>query len=189
MSNIVVSASATGAGVITLAAPVTATNRTITLPDATGTLLSTATTENFPAGSVRQVVSGVLSSTFTTTSSSDVDTGLSATITPTSSTSKILVLVSTMLEATATGGGNCYVYQKLWRGAVSSGPLIHDGYAIMGAQNTDTRGTGSVTLLDSPATTSAVTYRVSLNKSVAGTSVKMNATTSPSTITLIEVSA
>jgi hypothetical protein len=43
MSNIVVSASATGAGVITLAAPVTATNRTITLPDATGTLLSTAT--------------------------------------------------------------------------------------------------------------------------------------------------
>jgi hypothetical protein len=43
MSSIAVLGSATGAGVITLAAPITATNRTITLPDATGTLLSTAT--------------------------------------------------------------------------------------------------------------------------------------------------
>jgi hypothetical protein len=34
---------ASSAGVITLAAPVTATNRTLTLPDSTGTLLSTAT--------------------------------------------------------------------------------------------------------------------------------------------------
>lgn len=43
MSSIAVTASASGAGVITLQAPVTPTSRTITLPDATGTLLSTAT--------------------------------------------------------------------------------------------------------------------------------------------------
>ena len=43
MSSIAITPSATGAGVITLAAPVTATNRTITLPDATGTVLTTAT--------------------------------------------------------------------------------------------------------------------------------------------------
>ena len=41
MSSIAVTASASGAGVITLQAPITATNRTITLPDATGTVVST----------------------------------------------------------------------------------------------------------------------------------------------------
>ena len=43
MSSIAVTASATGTGVVTLVAPVTNTNQTITFPDATGTLLSTAT--------------------------------------------------------------------------------------------------------------------------------------------------
>ena len=43
MSSIAITPSATGTGTISLAAPVTATNRTLTLPDATGTVLSTAT--------------------------------------------------------------------------------------------------------------------------------------------------
>ena len=43
MSSIAVAASATGTGVVSLVAPVTNTNRTLTLPDATGTVLTTAT--------------------------------------------------------------------------------------------------------------------------------------------------
>jgi hypothetical protein len=43
MSNIAVQGGATGTGTVTLLAPVTSTNRTLTLPDATGTVLSTAT--------------------------------------------------------------------------------------------------------------------------------------------------
>ena len=39
MSSIAVTASATGSGVVSLVAPVTNTNRTLTLPDSTGTLL------------------------------------------------------------------------------------------------------------------------------------------------------
>ena len=56
MSSIAVTGSATGTGVISLLAPVTNTNRTLTLPDATGTVLTSATTTGFPAGSVVQVV-------------------------------------------------------------------------------------------------------------------------------------
>jgi len=142
---------------------------------------------NAPSGSVIQVVSGVLSSEISTASTSDQDTGLNATITPLSTSSKILVIVTTMLRA-ASSSGNCYVYQKLWRGAVTSGTLLHDGYPIVGSSNTDHRGVGSVAYLDSPNTTSSVTYRISINSTYAG-AVYINATTSPSTITLLEIAA
>ena len=40
MSNLAVQGGATGTGTVTLIAPVTSTNRTLTLPDATGTLIT-----------------------------------------------------------------------------------------------------------------------------------------------------
>ena len=43
MSLIAMQGGATGTGTVTLLAPVTSTNRTLTLPDATGTVLTTAT--------------------------------------------------------------------------------------------------------------------------------------------------
>ena len=43
MSAIAIQSSASGAGTLTIAAPITATNRTLTLPDETGTLISTST--------------------------------------------------------------------------------------------------------------------------------------------------
>jgi len=58
MSSIAVTGSASGTGVISLLAPITNTNRTLTLPDATGTVLSTATAGvpvNGPAFSYYQV--------------------------------------------------------------------------------------------------------------------------------------
>jgi phage-related tail fiber protein len=49
MSSVQISGSASGAGTLNIAAPTTATNRTLTLPDATGTL---ATTQLLPAGTI-----------------------------------------------------------------------------------------------------------------------------------------
>ena len=43
MSNIAIKGAATGSGTFTLEAPATSTNRTLTLPDAAGTILTTAT--------------------------------------------------------------------------------------------------------------------------------------------------
>jgi len=69
MSNIAVQGGATGTGTVTLLAPVTNTNRTLTLPDATGTVLSTATAGvpvNGPAFSAySNLQQSVTSSTFT----------------------------------------------------------------------------------------------------------------------------
>ena len=60
MSNIIVSASASGAGTMTVQAPVTSSNRVLTLPDATGTVLTTATAGvpvNGPAFSAVRITS------------------------------------------------------------------------------------------------------------------------------------
>ena len=94
MSLLAVQGGATGTGTVTLLAPVTNTNRTLTLPDATGTVLTNATTTGFPAGSVLQVVTGTTSTLVSNNTNVPVDTGLTATITPTSASSKILILVS-----------------------------------------------------------------------------------------------
>jgi hypothetical protein len=141
---------------------------------------------SMPAGSVIQVVSYQLVTSFSTTSASDQDTGLKVSITPTSSTSKILVLVSANARAT-NSGGNCYVNMKLIRGTYDTGVALHNGFAVMGNfGSTDIRGSVSYSYLDSPATTSSTQYVVSMNSQYAAT-VYMDSTTSPSTITLMEI--
>lgn len=134
---------------------------------------------------ILQVVNTSSSTTVSTSSSSDTDTLLTASITPSSSSSKVLVIVSSMLRATAAST-NCYIYQKLWRGAITTGTLLVDGFAMVGSYNTDHRAVGSITYLDSPSTTSSTTYRVSINSNFAA-SVYINSTTTPSSITLLEI--
>ncbi len=52
MSLLAVQGGATGTGTVTLLAPVTNTNRTLTLPDATGTVLSTASTTGISGSAI-----------------------------------------------------------------------------------------------------------------------------------------
>ena len=68
MSLLAVQGGATGTGTVTLLAPVTNTNRTLTLPDATGTVLSTATAGvpvNGPAFSAYSSNQAIANNTFT----------------------------------------------------------------------------------------------------------------------------
>jgi hypothetical protein len=68
MSSIAVTASASGTGTVSLVAPVTNSDRTITLPDATGTMLSTATAGvpvNGPAFSAYNSNQAIANNTFT----------------------------------------------------------------------------------------------------------------------------
>jgi hypothetical protein len=88
MSLVAISGNASGTGTLTIAAPNTNSDFTLTLPENTGTLISTKS-----AGTVLQVVSTVKTNTFSTSSASPVDiTGLSVSITPSSATSQILVM-------------------------------------------------------------------------------------------------
>jgi hypothetical protein len=117
-------------------------------------------------GKVLQVVQVETNAQTTVASTSFTDTSLSATITPTSATSKILVLISQSVYASqkkTTGGQNYnYAVVKLLRGATD----IRDfGYvktfASPSITDLDMHSGATVFLqyLDSPATTSATTYK------------------------------
>ena len=136
---------------------------------------------NAPSGSVIQVVQTVKSDSFSTTSNSLVDiTGFSATITPSSTSSKILMYFSMNLRGTGDQG---YISIGVYKGAT----LLLDGYAIEG-NSSDQRGAICWVYMDSPNTTSPVTYNAKLSAQFTDTSY-LNSTTSPSTIILMEIAA
>lgn len=189
MSVVKVQGNASGTGIFTVAAPATNTDRTLTLPDNTGTFLTSATTAGFPAGSVVQVVQGYTATTTTTTSGTAVDTTLSASITPKSATNKVLVLVSSngyvARGGTAISYGDIYMY--IVRGATS---LVSGRTGINFGVNTWTDlfpAQSGYVYLDSPATTSSTTYKMQISVS-NGLSLQVPFQ-SFATITLVEIAA
>ena len=113
---------------------------------------------NAPSGSVVQVVQYRFTSTWSSSSTSFVDvTGFEATITPSSASNKILVSVTLESFHSATVQDE---YRVLRNGSdpasISGGRLwFSTGYYGQG-----TTGSGSTMFLDSPATTSALTYKL-----------------------------
>jgi hypothetical protein len=144
-----------GGGSVTLEEAVTASNLTITVPAVTGTMLTTAST-----GTVLQVVQGTYSTQVSTTSNSYSDTGLTATITPTSATSKILVIVS---QNGCKNGNSIYAALNLvlLRNASVVNETVSIGYSG-NTLNTFRVPFVSFSVLDAPATTSAITYKTQL---------------------------
>jgi hypothetical protein len=140
-----------------------------------------------PTGSVLQVVNATYATSISTSSTSYSDTGLSATITPSSTSSKILVFVD--ITGTQKGGLNGSLGLQLVRN--STAILYFEGLALYTAGTVTSNAVGacSTNYLDSPATTSATTYKVQY-KAFEGT-VYVNSvyTGSPSssTITLMEI--
>lgn len=164
---------AASGGTLTLTPADTAGSPVFTIPAETGTAITTGATTRVipkaavPAGSVLQVVSTNYTTFFSTTSVTPVDvTGFSAVITPTSTTSKILVMVSVCFG----GANDIYPYILVKR----NGTSIGTGTSATGNQiNTFLSGAFtaiasmqyrnhqfSKNFLDSPASTSALTYQV-----------------------------
>ena len=67
MSRVVIQGDASGTGDFTIAAPNSNTDRTLTLPDVAGTVLTSGSNADFPAGSVLQVASTTTDGLITTT--------------------------------------------------------------------------------------------------------------------------
>lgn len=124
------------------------------------------------SGGILQVVSTTKTDVFTTASASFTDvTGLSATITPRSSSSKVLVLAS-LVGVGDPGAIESYV--RLARNGAAIAVGNADGNRIQAwsnqyGANADVVLNTSPTFLDSPGTTSSVTYSVQVRLATAAT--------------------
>jgi len=141
-------------------------------------------------GKVLQVVNATYSTEVGSTTSTFVDTGLTATITPTASTSKILVIVSQM---GVSKSGSTRMHLKLRRDSTDI-LQMSDINAYTAASDFNNIGSVTSSYLDSPATTSAVTYKTQFcsqqNVSVVYVqNYASGANNSVSTITLMEIGA
>jgi hypothetical protein len=123
------------------------------------------------AGQVIQVVQTIKTDAFSTSSGSMVDiTGFSVSITPSSASNKVLVLVSAGILSSSTGGGS---FINLLRGATTITSNTGGGTADTldawnvgggGGMSADERkySHASITYLDSPSSTSSLTYKCQL---------------------------
>jgi len=210
MAKVKIQGHASGTGILTVTAPNTSTDRTITLPDATGTLLNSDgsaasltaipaanitgtlpaisgasltgfTSAQMPTGSVLQVVSTTTTTKTSTSSTSYVDTAITADITPSSASNKVMVFV-TIAGITAIAATS----------AITFG-LFRDASEIAGCTNFDYNDTDpgnaeySMSKLDSPSSTSALTYLVKFKNRVAENIDVNTYTGDDSTITLMEI--
>ena len=148
---------------------------------------------------VAQVATTTITSFFSTTSTSFVDiTGLSVTITPTNASNKILVFVSGSISSS---GSSAITLYNLVR--ASSNIYIGDARgsstrssAVSSSVSNDKATSIAINFLDSPATTSAITYKLqmasesgSYSACIGGSSnsgSSINGST-PTTITVMEI--
>ena len=144
-----------------------------------------------PAGSVLQVVTSSPTVGFETNSTTFVDTGHSASITPSSSSNKILIMLN--------GGSwynnnnaNALAWCTFYRDSTNLEPTSNGGFEQHYC-NAWFSYPHSASYLDSPSTTSSVTYKVYMRTGSTGTSFKytqyngsVNPAT-PATLTLMEI--
>ena len=141
------------------------TLKTNTIQAATGTRVTVANGHTFaPTGHVIQTKSFVLTSAVSSTADGFVDTGLQLAITPSATSSKILIT-----GFISTGASYFKSYVRLLRDstvlsvgdAASNRPRVYASSAP-GGSDWDTYNVSclSLNLLDSPNTTSSVTYKV-----------------------------
>jgi hypothetical protein len=181
MSKLVLSGDTSGS--VTLDAPAVSGTTTLTLPATSGTVLTNGTNTNFPAGSVLQVVNATYSTQTSSTVNSYADTGLTATITPSSSSSKILVIVNqvSIYKTGADTSVNIYLVRN-------STNIVQFGRLVSGTGDTSNVMTSTGTsYLDSPATTSSVTYKTQFNNDTPAGTVYVQFSGGVSTITLMEI--
>ena len=193
MSKVTIQGDASGTGIFTIASPNSNTDRTLVLPDEAGTVLTNSSdipaanlTGSLPAGmggKVLQVVNDTHGTQHSTSSTSFVTTGWSLSITPSLASSKIL------LFGTFNGyqSPSSYLHFTVYRGGINLSDSTYGFGGIYG--NTGDRFSQiSFSYLDSPASTSSVTYTVNFRVSTGTGYMNLN-TGEKSTLTLMEIAA
>lgn len=144
------------------------------------------------AASVLQVVSATTTTQTAVTGTTFTDTNITASITPTLTTSKILVLMSASCSMYSSGSVN-----QIGMGL----QLLRGGTTIWAGNPEDfyitTSYTGyhqvatieTINYLDSPATTSATTYKLQIRASATAGTARTSDNSRPSSIILMEIGA
>ncbi len=121
---------------------------------------------------IGQVVSTSKLDAFTTTSTSYADvTGLSVSITPTLATSKILVMVTLQGSQATTSDGMFRLLRDATAISVGTAGTSTNGFAQVSYDYRNSMFSCALTFLDSPATTSATTYKIQAVTGAGGTIV------------------
>jgi hypothetical protein len=189
-----VDADTTGALVIqTGATPTTAVtvdaSQNVTLAGTLTTSSRGIAKASLPTGSVLQVVQGIKTDTFVTsaTVTDTAVTGLTVSITPTSSSSKILVFCNLGIAAENAQGGATKLTRTVsavttqlsladTAGSRSRGSFAGSAYRGSAAGYLNLILNQNLTYLDSPATTSAITYGVQVSSLSTGTYINRSGT-------------
>ena len=176
MSKISITPNPSGSGVFTISSPATSTDRTLTLPDEAGTVLTSASSlasanltgsvpsSAMPAGSVLQVVSTFSSTGVVNNTSTYTDAGLTIVITLSSTSNKVLIQ-ATVPWLLGTNNGSAQMQFRITRdGTALTSNLVYNNVSSI----VQLGGTQMISWVDSPATTSAVTYKVQFRELAIG---------------------
>ena len=139
-------------------------------------------------GKVLQVVQGTTDTAVSSSSGTMADTGLTATITPSSATSKILVYAVQNGCGKSNGNAANYLGIELRRDSTTIQKFV-DGLHYMNSAQLMTGATAVGICLDTPNTTSAITYKTRFASNAGTSSVIVQENTAMSSITLMEIGA
>jgi len=147
-------------------------------------LATTAYADAVSGGKVLQVVNAVYTTNASSSSSTYADTGLTASITPSATSSKVLCIVN---QAGCQKSNDTILDINLMRDSTELFKFERQaGYTVTTTQNSISCG-GSY--LDSPASTSALTYKTQFKSVTAAATVAVQSSSGASSITLIEIGA
>lgn len=138
-------------------------------------------------GKVLQVVNVTPTTTFSTTSGTLVDaTNYTVSITPTSASSRIFVVFNCMSQVYGNSANNQYGAFKILRDSTTVyGEGTYCGMALASTQNMEFASRFGAEFMDSPATTSTITYKIQVKNFSGGTVI----VGTPSSLTLFEIGA
>lgn len=159
-----------------------ASGDTVDIPSGATLDVTGATVTGLSAGKVLQVVQGTYATQTSTTSSTPVTSNLAASITPSSSSNKVLVMatVNSFYTTSSPAGGYLYIYRDSTQIVDKAGWNYSQSGGII-----DTIG---LNYLDSPSSTSSVTYTIYFSRQTGGTT-NTHDSGNPSFIILMEIEA